>query len=161
MSEKHGREAGPAPHRCMAPAILSLALGIGANAAIFVAAKSVLIDALPYADADRLALVYAQADGALSRPLLQARIALEVGARQRSFQSLAAFDSPRDGVLGGEGAQHLVTLAWVEHNFFETLGVPAALGRESVLADDALVQEHHCVAGAFSTSARPTSASLH
>jgi putative ABC transport system permease protein len=113
-----------------AVAVATLALGIGANAAIFVAAKSVLIDALPYADADNLALVYGyRVDGGGWRPLLQARIPLEVVARQRSFQSIAAFDSPRDGVLGGEDTPRLVTIAWVEHNFFSTLGVQAALGR--------------------------------
>ena len=113
-----------------AVAVATLALGIGANAAIFGAAKSVLIDALPYADADRLALVYAhRVDGLLGRPLLQARIALEVVARQRSFQSIAAFDSVRDAVLGGDNAPRLVRLAWVEPHFFATLGVPVALGR--------------------------------
>jgi predicted permease len=112
-----------------AVAIATLALGIGANAAILGATKSVLIDALPYADAESLALVYAHTDGASVRPLLQASIALEVAARQRSFQDVAAFDSPRDGVLGGEDTPRLVSLAWVEHNFFSTLGVPAALGR--------------------------------
>jgi predicted permease len=112
-----------------AVAVATLALGVGANAAILAAAKSVLIDALPYADADNLALVYGQVDGALGRPLLQARIALEVAARQRSFLSIAAFDTPRDGVLGGEDTPRLVMIAWVEHNFFSTLGVEAALGR--------------------------------
>ena len=41
-------------------AVLTLALGIGANAAVFGVVKSVLLDALPYADADRLVRVYAR-----------------------------------------------------------------------------------------------------
>src|SRR6185369_12315437 len=47
-------------------AVLTLALGIGANAAVFGVVKSVLLDALPYKDADRLARVYGrQLDGTL------------------------------------------------------------------------------------------------
>ena len=45
---------------------MTLALGIGANAAIFGALKSVLLDPLPYADASRLVHVYGRCDGTLS-----------------------------------------------------------------------------------------------
>src|ERR1044072_8273445 len=58
-----------------AVAVLTLALGIGANAAIFGVVKSVLLDALPYRDADRLARVSTEfLDGTGGRPLLSARI---------------------------------------------------------------------------------------
>jgi predicted permease len=113
-----------------AVAIATLALGIGANAAIFGVAKSVLLDPPPYGEARRLSLVYAQrADQPAWRPLLQARIALELAARQRSFESVAAYDSVRDAVLGGDETPRLVRLAWVEPQLFSTLRVPAALGR--------------------------------
>src|SRR5690242_2270255 len=64
-----------------AVAVVTLALGIGANAAIFGVLKSVLLDALPYADAHRLLL--------LSGPLSAGTID-EIGRRQRSFESIAA-----------------------------------------------------------------------
>ena len=113
-----------------AVAILTLALGIGANAAIFGVVKSVLLDALPYADADRLARVYASPlDGAKGWIGFNGGMLEAVLPRQQSFSSLHAFAPTRDAVLGGEDFARVVTIAWVEPRLFETLGVSAALGR--------------------------------
>ena len=113
-----------------AVAIATLALGIGANAAIFGVVKSVLLDALPYADADRLVRVYGRfPDGTNDRALLRAEVVHEIAERQRSFESLAAFDSARDAVLGGDDFARIVRIAWVEPGLFKTLGVQAAVGR--------------------------------
>jgi len=113
-----------------AVAVLTLALGIGANAAIFGVVKSVLLDALPYADAGRLARVHGQLlDGTQGRVQLTAGMVRTIAARQRSFESLAAFASTRDGVYGGDDFARIVRIAWVEPGLFQTLGVPAALGR--------------------------------
>ena len=113
-----------------AVAVVTLALGIGANAAIFGVVKSVLLDALPYADADRLVRVYGRLlDGSAERGPLSAGTIHAIAERQRSFESLAAFDSARDGVLGGDDFARIVRIAWVEPGLFKTLGVSAALGR--------------------------------
>jgi predicted permease len=113
-----------------AVAVATLALGIGANAAIFGVVKSVLLDALPYADADRLVRVYPHAlDGTQGISLLSAKIVHTIASRQQSFESLAAFDSSRDAVYGGDDEARIVTIAWVEPGLFKTLGVSAALGR--------------------------------
>jgi predicted permease len=129
-----------------AVAIATLALGIGANAAIFGVVKSVLLDALPYADADRLVRVYPRLlDGSDVRLLLASRMVQTIAARQRSFESLAAFDSPRDAVLGGDDSARIVTIAWVEPGLFRTLGVPAALGR--TFHDDDRAKGHVPVSG--------------
>jgi predicted permease len=120
-------------------AILTLALGIGANAAIFGVVKSVLVDALPYADADRLVRVYAHLkDGSFGQIQLHAGMYQELAARQRSFDSLAAFGTRRDAVLGGEELARVVTIQWVEPHLFRTLGVTAALGRTFQYEDRAL-----------------------
>jgi predicted permease len=112
-----------------AVAILTLALGIGANAAIFGVVKSVLLDALPYADADRLVRVYGRfLDGTQERGPLSAGTIHAIAERQQSFESLAAFRST-DGVYGSDDFARIVRIAWVEPGFFKTLGVPAALGR--------------------------------
>lgn len=102
-------------------AIVTLALGIGANAAIFGVLKSVLLNALPYADADRLVHVF----GPVSAGTID-----EIRQRQRSFESIAAFmPFVDDAVYGGEEGPRSVQIAWVEPGFFHTLGVSPALGR--------------------------------
>ena len=111
-------------------AIFTIALGIGANAAIFGVVKSVLFDALPYEDPDRLMRVYGRfLVGAQQAALLRAAQVHVILQRQRSFESLAAFDGGRDAVYGSDDFPQLVKIAWVEPGFFKTLGVSAALGR--------------------------------
>jgi putative ABC transport system permease protein len=114
-----------------AVAVLTLALGIGANAAIFAAVKSVLVDALPYADADNLVRVYGRlVESGQSRGPLSAGTATDIVARQRSFSSVAAFmDLSIDAVYGGADGPQIAKMAWVDTAFFETLDVPAARGR--------------------------------
>ncbi len=130
-----------------AVAVVTLALGIGANAAIFGVVKSVLLDALPYTEADRLVRVYARfQDGTLDRVPLRAAIVHAIAARQRSFESLVAFDSVRDAVYGSDDFARVVRIAWVEPRFFKTLGVPAALGR--TFDDDDRAKGHVPASGA-------------
>ena len=119
-------------------AVATLALGIGANAAVFGVVKSVLLDALPYANADRVVRVYGRwLDGTNDRGPLSAGTVTDVRARQRSFERLAAFEGlPRDAVFAGDGAPQAVKIAWVEPGLFRTLGVSAALGR-ALREDDA------------------------
>ena len=130
-----------------AVAVVTLALGIGANAAIFGVVKSVLLDALPYAHADRLVRMYWRLSGGTNeRGLLRAATVHTLVERQRSFESLAAFDSARDAVLGGEDFARIVRIAWVEPGLFRTLGVQAALGR--TFDDDDRAQGHVPASGA-------------
>jgi putative ABC transport system permease protein len=104
-----------------AVAIMTLAFGIGANAAIFGALKSVLLDPLPYADASRLVHVYGP---------LSAGTITEIAQRQRSFDNLAAFTpSTSDAVFGGEEGARSARIAWVAPGLFHTLGVSATIGR--------------------------------
>jgi putative ABC transport system permease protein len=112
-------------------AVLTLALGIGANAAVFGVVKSVLLDALPYRDADRLVRVYGRfLDGSHERGPLSAGTVTDIAERQRSFESVAAFAGlPREVVYAGDDEPRVVNAAWVEPGLFRALGVPAALGR--------------------------------
>jgi predicted permease len=119
-------------------AVVTLALGIGANAAVFGVLKSVLLDALPYADADRLVRVYARwVDGSMERGPMSAGTIVDLAARQRSFERVASFvDNVSDAVYGDESGSRITRLAWVDPTFFDTLGVSAARGR-LLTADDA------------------------
>ncbi len=119
-------------------AVLTLALGIGANAAVFGVFKSVLLDGLPYADAERLVRVYGHwTTGTNDRGPLSAGTVADIAERQRSFTSVASFSGlTQDGVLIGDGEPRVVKIEWVEPQLFQTLGVPMALGR-SLLPEDA------------------------
>jgi predicted permease len=110
-------------------AVVTLAIGIGANAAVFSVLKSVLIDPLPYRNAGALVRVSMDRPQLGPGPLNAYTIAA-LAERQESFQRLAAFaDIATQAVYGGDDGPHTATVVWVEPHFFETLGVEAALGR--------------------------------
>ena len=111
-------------------AVLTLALGIGANATVFSVVKSVLLDALPYGDADRLLRIYGRRiDGTQQRGPLSAGTVVDIRNRQSSFQNLSAFVDAVDDAVYSEQRPRLVKIAWVEPQFFEVLGVRAIAGR--------------------------------
>jgi len=109
-------------------AIVTLALGIGANAAVFGVVKSVLLDALPYKAPGELVRIYAPfRNGVDTRGSLSAGTISDIRERQHSFVSLGAFQSPRDVVYSGENPQVMQAI-WAEANLFRTLGVTPARG---------------------------------
>jgi len=110
-------------------AIVTLALGIGANAAIFGVVKSVLLDALPYRDASRLMRLYGpQRSGNVQRGALSAGTISDIRERQRSFASLGAFQHPRDMVYLNGNTPEIVPAMWIEPALLATLGVVPARG---------------------------------
>jgi predicted permease len=112
-------------------AVCTLALGIGANTAVFGVVKSVLLDALPYADADRLMRVYARMeDGSVERSSISAGVIRDFAERQRSFARLGVFYPGKvDVTYTGDAGPRVVNAALVGEGFFQTLGVTAARGR--------------------------------
>ena len=118
-------------------AIVTLALGIGANAAVFGVVKSVLLDALPYSSPDRLVRVYARLqDGVLERSSISAGAVTDIAARQRSFTRVAPFyHSTVDVTYAVDGAPRVLRAALAGPGFLQTLGVPAAVGRSLTDAD--------------------------
>jgi len=110
-------------------AILTLALGIGANTAIFSVIESVVLAPLPYHDPDRLA-VLALYNRALKYPTdLSYPDFLDWQRESRSFEAIGAF-KPQGYDLTSPGAPEHVDGKQVSANFFRTLGVRLALGRE-------------------------------
>ena len=126
-------------------AVVTLAFGIGANAAVFGVVKSVLLDALPFREPDRLVRVYARfRDGSSEKGALSAGAAKDIGDRQRSFASYTIFqEQSASRVYKGDGGTRMVALAWVQPDFFSTLGVAPVVGRnfrdEDALSDTSLV----------------------
>jgi predicted permease len=110
-------------------AIVTLALGIGANAAVFGVFKSVLLDALPYAQPRQLLRVFSPfRDGTQPRGSLSAGTVSDIRERQHSFASLGAFFSPRDAVYLNGDTPQMVKSMFVEPQLFRTLGVSPARG---------------------------------
>lgn len=120
-----------------AVAVLTLALGIGANTAIFSVVNSVLLRPLPFAEPDRL--VYAEASdlrdgtkgGSISPPDF-----LDYREQNRVFERLAAFQSLSFTMTGGGSESERITSARVSSGFFETLGIAPITGGRTFLPEE-------------------------
>jgi putative ABC transport system permease protein len=115
-------------------AVVTLALGIGANAAVFGVVKSVLLNSLPYADADRLMRIRTpiKAQGE-DRGSISAGTVSDLRERQRSFSDLGVWAPERDMIYDPGDRPQIVKARWVEPSLFTTLGVRPVLG--SIFSD--------------------------
>jgi predicted permease len=136
-----------------AVAVLTLALGIGANTAIFSFIDAVLLRSLPVNDPQQLVLLRWNArakpkihgsdgyddcdrnsrDGAcnFSLPFFKA-----IRTEDNTFPGMAAFAGPIDVDLSGNGAASIAQGTYVSGDFFSTLGVRAFIGRPLTPSDD-------------------------
>jgi putative ABC transport system permease protein len=110
-------------------AICSLALGIGANTAIFSVVNAVLLRPLQYPQADRLVLVWEDAS-AVGFPFSDPAPGTfnDWKKQQTVFEDMAALD-PRNFNLTGDGDPERITAFGATANLFPLLGMPPALGR--------------------------------
>ena len=108
-------------------AILSLALGIGANTAIFSLVDSLILRALPVKQPGQLALLD---KGSWTNPIWEA-----IRQRRGAFDDAFAWSTQRFNLSQG-GETQFVDGIWASGRMFETLGVPAMLGRTITEADD-------------------------
>jgi putative ABC transport system permease protein len=123
-----------------ATAIVSLALGIGANTAIFQLLNALSLRTLPVRAPHELVEVQLTGDGRAGRHNGRNRqVSLpqyeELVARQQAFSSLVAFGDTRFNLSTAGEVQYVEGL-WVSGNFFNTLGVTPAIGRLIAPADD-------------------------
>jgi putative ABC transport system permease protein len=110
-------------------AILTLALGIGANTAIFTVANALLLRPLPYASPQRLMMVYQTSIADNSQvDVFSYPYFARLRDHQHSFFGISAFAGD-DFDLTGRGEPRQVTAGRVSWNFFDVLGVQPALGR--------------------------------
>jgi predicted permease len=114
--------------------LLTLAIGIGANSAVFTVINRVLLRPLPYPDSNRLAALTLEAPGAgglasFSNGLqLSASMYFTFAQHNRSFQSIGVWTT-RNANVTGLGQPEEVHTALVSDGVLETLDVPAAAGR--------------------------------
>jgi len=118
-------------------ALLVLALGIGANTAIFSVVNSVVLRPLPYRDADRLALIWETdlRDG-IKREGPSGPNFLDWKEQSQSFDEMALLEVGT-GTLTGEGEPEQVTGLRVTTNFLSMLGGRTVLGRNFTEAEGA------------------------
>jgi putative ABC transport system permease protein len=111
-----------------AVAVLTLALGIGANTAVFSFVDSVLLRELPYADADRLVAV-GDANSGSSVDNIGFATFQDLRDRNRTFDSMAAVRSWMPTLVAGGEAERIPAMR-VSWNYFAMLGVRPALGED-------------------------------
>ena len=127
-----------------AVALLTLALGIGANTAIFNVVYAVLWQPLRFAESDRLLLLFRARDGARQGANLSPPNFFDLRARARTLSGVAAFFTGGNTggfTLTGHGDPLLLTATTVSDGFFEVMGIPAMHGR-TLRADDNRPGQH-------------------
>jgi putative ABC transport system permease protein len=111
--------------------LATLALGIGANAAIFSVVNGILLRPLPFAEADRIvAFSHEDPYWSISEPEF-----MDYARDVKSLTRLAAYQ-PIETSLTGEGEPERVQAARVSDGFFSILGVPTLRGRSFTKEDD-------------------------
>src|SRR5438874_10323564 len=118
-------------------AVVTLALGIGANTAIFSVINAVLLRPLPYPQPERLVLIRERTNIFDSGSVSLSNY-LDWRASQRGFTDLALFrrdDANLSGATGDVEAER-IGLARVTYNFLSVLGMPPELGRDFRESDD-------------------------
>jgi putative ABC transport system permease protein len=122
-------------------AILTLALGIGANAAIFQLIDAVRLRTLPVSDPNTLAIIHLNRNdwgqGKFNGPYSEFTFPLwqQIHQRQEAFSSIAVWGSESLNLATG-GEVNYASAIWVSGDFFRVLGVQPFLGRLLSEADD-------------------------
>ncbi len=111
-------------------AVITIALGIGANTAIFSVVNAMLLRDLPYDESDRLVRVWSSnAERGIERGFMSPPDIADFAAANRTFEDLAAYSEAELAMIDRDGAATKVTGTWAGDNLFSVLGVSAHLGR--------------------------------
>ncbi|HET8781409.1 MAG TPA: ABC transporter permease, partial [Pyrinomonadaceae bacterium] len=117
-------------------ALIALALGIGANTAIFSLVNAVILRPLPYPEPDQLVWVWGNFPGG-NRASVSPADYLDYRSQNKSFEQLAATISvTAPATLTGGGEPERLTASVVTGNYFQTLGVTPTLGRSFSLDNE-------------------------
>ncbi|HEY6403008.1 MAG TPA: ABC transporter permease, partial [Blastocatellia bacterium] len=123
-------------------AVITLALGIGANTAIFSVVNAALIRAFPYRDADRLVVVWEKSRQFEHNTISPANF-FDWQEQNNVFESLAAFADTRANITS-DGEPEEIPAQRITGNLFSVLGVNALLGR-TITQDDSKPGQNNVV----------------
>ena len=121
-------------------ATITLALGIGANSAMFALADAALFRPLPFRDPDRLVIVDEWGPQQQARSRIELLNFREWATQSRTFESMAAIWIPGSGggatLTGADGTPEIIPAQTVTAAFFDVLGVTPIAGRTFLPADE-------------------------
>ena len=120
-----------------AATVLTLALGIGANSAIFALVDATLLRPLPFPDPERLVMVWERTETTLRDRVAPLNL-VDWNDQNRTFDVIAGFQPGVGGMVMGaaDGTADTVPRQWVTAGFFDALGVTPIAGRTFLPADD-------------------------
>jgi predicted permease len=117
-------------------AVLTLALGIGANTAIFSVVNSLLLRPLPYSDSERLAIIWTHSPGAnVAQDWPSPGQFSAIKAQSKVFEALALAQGS-NVILTGQAEPERLGAVFTTSDVFPLLGVQAALGRVFLPEED-------------------------
>ena len=118
-------------------AILTLSIGVGATTAIFSVVNGVLLRPVPFADIDRLAMVWeTDRNTGTNREPASLPDFIDMKDRSRQFSGFAAFASAERTVTPPQGDPTRVPILFVTHEFLPLLGIRPSHGRSFTAAED-------------------------
>lgn len=116
-------------------AVITLALGIGANTAIFSVVNELLLQPLPYRDAERITTIWEVSPSGRHQNSASRANFRAWNDQSTSFQNMAAFSDQRLN-LTGTGEPEELSVQFTTPEFFKILGVDPILGRTFLPEDD-------------------------
>ena len=117
--------------------LLALALGIGANTAVFSLVNAVILKPLPFREPDRLVWIYGNIRNGGNRASVSPLDFLDYRSRNKTFEHFAAsFSVPLPRTLTGSGDPERLQASVVTGDFFQAFGVAPLLGRAFTLDNE-------------------------
>ena len=122
-------------------AVLTLALGIGANTAIFSVINSVLLEPLPFKNPAQL-VALRETESAPGNFPLDGADYLDWEAQNKTFASMSLISYSEGRNASGAGEPEVVSVRETQANFFDTLGVQPLIGRTFAKGEDVAGKNH-------------------